>query len=95
MAYDPGVLEAALSAALGDDPALMRELETAFLQSAAAQVAALERARTMPEWTQAAWRLRGLAASFSAIELMQAAEAAAAAPPGNVATLDRVRAAIA
>jgi HPt (histidine-containing phosphotransfer) domain-containing protein len=95
MAYDPGALEAALSAALGDDPALMRELEAAFLASAAIQIDALERARHRPEWIQAALRLRGLAASFTAIELMDAADLAAAAEPGDAAALAAVRAAVA
>ncbi|HEX8446623.1 MAG TPA: Hpt domain-containing protein [Sphingomonas sp.] len=95
MAYDPGALEAALSAALGDDPALILEMQTAFLDSATAHVAALERAQLATEWTQAAWRLRGLAASFGAIELMHAADWAGEAPPRDGAALAAVRAAVA
>lgn len=94
MAYDPGALEAALSAAIGDDPGLAKELRIAFLDSAKAHIGTLERARLATEWTQAAWRLRGLAASFGAIELMDAADWAGEAPPGDVAALAAVRRAI-
>lgn len=94
MVYDPGALEAALSAAIGDDPGLAHELRMAFRDSADAQIAALARARLTSEWTQAAWRLRGLAASFGAIDLMDAADAAGQAVPGDAAALDAVRSAV-
>lgn len=94
MAFDPGYMEAALAAALGDDPALVRELRMAFTESAAAQLVALERAHHATEWTRAAYRLRGLAASFDATELMAAAEQAVAASPGDRHALAAVRAAI-
>lgn len=94
MAYDPGVLDAALSAAIGDDPGLVAELRAAFLDGVAGHVDALGRARLETEWTQAAWRLRGLAASFGAIALMEAADAAADAVPGDRHALAAVRDAI-
>lgn len=94
MVYDPGALEAALSAAIGDDPGLAQELRMAFRDSAEAHVAALARARLASDWTQAAWRLRGLAASFGAIDLMDAADAAGQASPGDATALDGVRNAI-
>ena len=34
MVYDPGALNASLAAAVGSDPELMRELRSAFLESA-------------------------------------------------------------
>lgn len=81
MAYDPGAIDAALAAAVGDEPGLIAELRLAFLDSAARSVAALSAATAEAEWRAAAWRLKGLAASFGAVRLMtmatQAAEGAA------------------
>ncbi|WP_157176471.1 Hpt domain-containing protein [Sphingomonas prati] len=94
MVYDPGAMEAALSAAVGDDPALAGELQAAFFDSAATMIAALAKAAGPAEWEQAAWRLKGLAASFGAIELMIAADAAGRAAPGDEDAVDAVRAAI-
>src|SRR3546814_1152345 len=45
MSYDPGALDAALAAAVGDDPVLIVDLRHAFLESAQRQIALLERAR--------------------------------------------------
>ncbi len=83
-----------MSAAIGDDPALADELRVAFLDSAATMIVALGRARDAGQWEQAAWRLKGLAASFGAIDLMMAADAAGRAAPGDPAALDAVRDAI-
>ena len=66
MAYDPGAIDATLAAAVGDDPALIAELREAFLDSAGRVVEALERAESDEAWRNAAWRLKGLAASFGA-----------------------------
>ena len=77
MAYDPGALEAALAAAVGDEPTLIAELRGAFLSSAAAHVATLSQACTIAEWRSAAQRLHGLAASFGALRVMDAATQAA------------------
>lgn len=95
MAYDPGALDAALSAAIGDDPLLAMDLKVAFLSSAAQQAIALERAQDATDWRQAAWRLKGLAASFGATDLMRVAAEAGAAVPGDADVIREVREAIA
>lgn len=83
MAFDNGALDATLAAAAGDDAALMHELRSAFLDSAARQLDLLRRARCDGNWTVAAMRLKGLAASFHADDLLQAAEIALHAAPGE------------
>src|SRR3546814_3725150 len=70
MSYDPGGLDAALAAAVGDDPVLIVDLRHAFLESAQRQIALLERARCDANWQIAAWRLKGLAASFGVVGLI-------------------------
>jgi len=94
MAYDPGALDTALAAAVGNDPALIAELRTAFTDSALKQANLLSRARCDANWHMAAWRLKGLAASFGAIRLMEAAEQAATAAPGDPVAIRRVNTAI-
>ncbi|MFN3863067.1 MAG: Hpt domain-containing protein [Erythrobacter sp.] len=83
MAYDNGALDATLAAAAGDDAALMRELRGAFIESAMRQLDLLKRARCDGNWTVAAMRLKGLAASFHAEELLAAAEHALNCAPGE------------
>lgn len=83
MAFDNGALDATLAAAAGDDAALMKELRAAFLESAARQLDLLKRARCDGNWNVAAMRLRGLAASFHAEDLLQAADRALNAAPGE------------
>jgi len=95
MAYDPGALDTALAAAVGDDPSLVAELRTAFLESAVKQSDLLSRARCDANWQMAAWRLKGLAASFGAVRLMDAAEHAAQAAPGDPVSVRRINSAIA
>jgi HPt (histidine-containing phosphotransfer) domain-containing protein len=94
MAYDPGALNTALAAAVGDDPSLIAELRTAFMDSALRQADLLSRSRCDANWQMAAWRLKGLAASFGAVRLMDAAEAAATAAPGDPVAVRRVNSAI-
>ncbi|QGP80835.1 Hpt domain-containing protein [Sphingobium sp. CAP-1] len=95
MSYDPGALHAALAAAVGDDSALIADLRVAFMESAARQVDLLGRARCDANWELAAWRLKGLAASFGLTALMALADEAAQAAPGDPAILRRLRAALA
>jgi HPt (histidine-containing phosphotransfer) domain-containing protein len=80
MAYDPGAIDTALAAAVGDEPALIAELRQAFLDSANASVATMGKARDGASWTDAALRLKSLAASFGAVRLMALASEAAEAP---------------
>ena len=83
MAFDNGALDATLAAAAGEDAALLRELRMAFLESAARQLDLLKRARCDGNWTVAAMRLKGLAASFHADDLMQASDIALNSAPGE------------
>ncbi|MDE0945958.1 MAG: Hpt domain-containing protein [Sphingobium sp.] len=95
MSYDPGALDAALAAAVGDDSALIADLRIAFMESAARQVDLLARARCDANWALAAWRLKGLAASFGLMTLMALADEAAEAAPGDPRILRRLRSALA
>jgi HPt (histidine-containing phosphotransfer) domain-containing protein len=95
MAYDNGALDATLAAAAGDNAALMRELRSAFLESAARQLDLLKRARCDGNWNVAAMRLKGLAASFHADELLAAAEAALNCAPGEPAAIREIEAVLA
>jgi len=94
MAYDPGAIDAALAAAVGDDPALIAELRFAFTESAARALEALAAARSAGEWTVAARRLKGLAASFGAVRLMAMATEADDRPL-DPAVLKRLQRAVA
>jgi len=94
MAYDPGAIDATLSAAVGDDPVLIAELREAFLDSARRGVAAVESATDVCGWREAAARMRGLAASFGAVRLMALATELADAPAGDAAMLRRLKRAV-
>ncbi len=87
MVYEAGALDATLAAAAGDDAALMRELRVAFVESAAKQLDLLKRSRCDGNWNVAAMRLKGLAASFHAEELLLAAENALDSAPGEPAAI--------
>lgn len=95
MIYDPGALHVALAAAVGDDPQLVAELRVAFLESATTLVDQLRRSRCDANWRMAALRLQGLGASFGAVTLMSAAEAAAGGAPGDPVALRDIEQAIA
>lgn len=83
MAYESGSLDATLAAAAGEDPALMQELRLAFSESLERQIDLLSRARCDGNWTVAAQRIKGLAASFHAEELIALAETALSSAPGD------------
>ncbi|MCM8730166.1 Hpt domain-containing protein [Hephaestia sp. GCM10023244] len=95
MAYDPGAIDAALAAAVGDEPALIAELREAFLDSVKRELAALESAADPESWRIAAWRLKGLAASFGAVRLMALADEGVTTALRDPAYLRRVRQAVA
>lgn len=95
MAFDNGALDATIAAAAGDDAALLHELRTAFVESARRQLDLLTRARCDGNWTVAAMRLKGLAASFNADELMAAAENALTSAPGEPAVIRQIEAILA
>jgi HPt (histidine-containing phosphotransfer) domain-containing protein len=94
MAYDPGTLEAALSAAVGSDQALIADLRKAFIESAERQIDLLSRARCDANWTMAALRLKGLCASFGVNPVMELAEEALVGAPGDPVVLRRLGAAL-
>lgn len=91
MAYDPGAIDATLAAAVGDEPTLIAELREAFLDSTKRGLEALEAADDPESWRNAAWRLKGLAASFGAVRLMALATEAADVEPGDAGLLRRLR----
>lgn len=95
MSYESGNLEAALTAAVGDDPALIHDLRRAFLESADRQIDMLARARDAAAWHQALWRLKGLCGSFGVIAMIALAEQAEQAPVGDPRSLRRLRTALA
>jgi HPt (histidine-containing phosphotransfer) domain-containing protein len=94
MSYDPGALNAALAAAVGDDSVLIADLRHAFIESAERQIDLLARARCDANWQLAAWRLKGLAASFGVGDFMALADEAAQTAPGDPRILRRLRAAL-
>lgn len=92
---ESGALDATLAAAAGNDPALMRELRGAFLESAHRQLDLLRRSRCDGNWNVAAMRLKGLAASFHADALLDAAHNALEAAPGEPAAIREIEAVLA
>jgi len=94
MAYDFGALEASLVAAVGDDDDLAKDLRTAFFEGIRHHADLLNRSRCDANWEIAAYRLKGLAASFGAIGLMKAANFALESVPGDPVALRKVKSAI-
>ncbi len=95
MAYDPGAIDAALAATVGDDPALIVELRLAFISSTEKALAQMEKAEEVDGWRVAASRLRGLAASFGAVRLMALAAEAIDGRPGDQQMMTKLRRAVA
>lgn len=95
MAYELGAIEAALAAAVGDEPTLIAELRTAFADSAKRTLAAMEDAQDADTWRAAASRLRGLAASFGALDMMDLAAEAMESSHGDSNRLAELRRSIA
>jgi HPt (histidine-containing phosphotransfer) domain-containing protein len=88
-------LSTSLAAAVGEDPALVAELQTAFVESARRHHEAILRAGTDAEWREAALRMKGLAASFGATALMVEADRAATARRGDSASLQALERSVA
>jgi hypothetical protein len=91
MAYEAGALDATLAAAAGDNRALFTELRGAFIESLARQIDLLRRSRCDGNWHVAALRLKGLAASFHADPLINLAEEALTAVPGEPGVVRRLQ----
>jgi hypothetical protein len=90
MAYLGDAIDAHLAVATGDDPALFRELRAAFVESARHLLDLLGRSRCDANWEMAAMRLKSLAATFHAGDLILLAEEALAAAPGEPTVLRRI-----
>lgn len=80
-------IEASLAGSLGDDQALLAELRGAFLSSARGHVCSMRDAGSDEIWADAALRLKSLAASFGATDLMIEAGRAGRSRSGDRATL--------
>ena len=83
MAYETSSIDATLSAAAGANPQLQAELKAAFLVSVDRQIDLMSRARCDGNWQMAAMRLRAIAASFHADELIELANEATSGAPGD------------
>lgn len=94
MSLDYGAFDTALKAAVGDDAALMAELRLSFIDSAKRQVSLLSRSRCDANWQYSSWRLRGLAASFGATQLMVLADEASDGAPGDPVVVRKLNNAI-
>ena len=90
MAYDFGAIEAFVAAAVGGDKALARDLHATFTQSINHYADLLARSRCDANWYVTAHRLKGLAASFAATGIMDAAEFALNSAPGDPVALRKV-----
>lgn len=95
MAFESGALDATLAAAAGEDSALLVELRSAFVESALRQADLLRRSRCDGNWTVAAMRLKGLAASFHAEDLLLLADEALDGVPGDPAIVRKIEAKLA
>ena len=90
MSFDSGPLDRYLNAAVGDDPAMTLDLRNAFTGSARDLSDLMRRARCDANWNVAALRLKGLAATFGIIPLIQLAEQAIEGAPGDPAVLRQI-----
>lgn len=90
MAVESGSFDATLAAAAGEDPALLAELRGAFRESLERHLDLLKRARCDGNWAVAAQRLKGLAASFHASDLIAIADAAIESAPGEPTVVRRI-----
>ena len=94
MSFDSGPLDRYLNSAFGDDPAMAIDLRGAFTGSARDLSDLMRRSRCDANWAMAALRLKGLAATFGIIPLIELAEEAIAGAPGDPAVLRQINQAI-
>ena len=90
MAFETGSFDTTLAAAAGDDPGLLIELRHGYGLSVAHQLDLLVRSRCDANWAMAAARMRSLAAGFHDTALMDLAEMALAAAPGEPTIIDAI-----
>ncbi len=91
---DYGAFDTALKAAAGDNTALAEELRSDFVESARRQVSLLSRSRCDANWEYAAYRLKGLAASFGAGAVIELADEALEGAPGDPVVIRDLESAI-
>ncbi len=94
MSVDYGSFDTALKAAAGENSALIAELRASFVQSAKRQLSLLSRSRCDANWQYTSWRLKGLAASFGATQLMDLADEASDGAPGDPVVIRKLDKAI-
>ena len=92
MAYEAGALDATFAAAAGEDAATFNALRQAFAESLKHHLDLLRRARCDGNWRMSAMRIKGLAASFHAEQLLALAEEAIDAAPGEPTVIRRIQA---
>ncbi|MEW4447905.1 Hpt domain-containing protein [Qipengyuania sp. JC766] len=90
MRHEYDSFEATLAMAAGDDQGLADELRRTFADSVARQVDLLKRARCDGNWLVAAQRLKSLASSFFAQELIELADLAIESAPGDPVAVRRL-----
>ncbi|WP_343528188.1 Hpt domain-containing protein [Sphingomonas sp.] len=90
MTYDHGTIDSTLAAVAGDEPALIQDLRRAFMDGVTRAVEAMHMAQVGGEWREAALRLKGLAASVSALPLMTLAGQAAGLDAPDADLLERI-----
>lgn len=95
MSLDYGAFDTALKAAAGDDALLASQLRASFMESAKCQLSLLSRSRCDANWLYSCWRLKGLAASFGAIRIMELADEAATGAPGDPVVIRQLNQAVA
>lgn len=87
MSFDSGALDHMLAAAVGPDAQLASDLRATFTASAREFIDLMARSRCDANWTVAAFRLKGLSATFGIVPLIRLAEQAVAGAPGDPAIL--------
>ncbi len=92
---DYGAFDTALKAAAGDDVALAEELRSDFVDSAMRQISLLSRSRCDANWQYAAYRLKGLAASFGAGAVIELTDEALDGAPGDPVVIRELEQAVA
>lgn len=94
MAFSFDSFDQSILISLSDDPELMGELTRALADNARIHADLMARSRCDANWQTAAERLAGLAASFGAKRLLNAAHQALEAAPGDPVALRSIRQAI-
>lgn len=94
MSMDYGSFDTALKAAAGENVSLAEELRSDFVESARRQVSLLSRSRCDANWEYAAYRLKGLAASFGATAIIDLTDEALQGAPSDPVVIRKLEAAI-